>query len=142
MKNSNGNNEKNVTTYKVANDSMNCPSATCSVGSLLIGIVTKNGSVEFLPQPLVIDKEFVSTALRGRTPGKRFRFSSKCVQNNCKQWKNQQCGVADLTIKFFGPIDKTNGIPDCAIRSKCQWFRQAGTEVCSVCRKVITEILN
>jgi hypothetical protein len=62
-----------------------CPSAKCQEGSVLLGIVQKDGKLSFISQKMVVDKDFVQIAKKGRSPEKRFRFNNKCAKTSCKQ---------------------------------------------------------
>lgn len=118
-----------------------CPSSTCEEGSILLGVVQKDGHVYFLNEKMMVNKEFVEIARSGRSPEKRFRFSNKCVQGSCKQWSVNRCGVIDQLIEVFGPKDEPLKLPNCSIRSQCRWYDQHGGRACVVCPETITNSL-
>ncbi len=121
-------------------DAVLCPSARCSDGAILLGIVNGDGTVGFLPERLLIDQEFVDAAHRGRTPEKRFRFSNRCVQGACRQWTGDRCGVIDRVMDFLGTTEPPADLPRCSIRTQCRWYGQNGPAACSACPLVITDL--
>jgi hypothetical protein len=117
---------------------MLCPSARCTSGAILLGIVMPDGRVAFPQERLVIDETFVETAHQGRPPEQRFRFSSPCVESGCCQWTGSRCGIIDEVLEVHAPThDKA--LPACSIRSTCRWFAQAGPAACRVCPDIVTD---
>jgi hypothetical protein len=116
-----------------------CPSALCEEGSILIGIVQSDGHVGFISEKIIVDKDFIDTAKKGRSPEKRFRFSEECKESACKQWAHDRCGVIDKVISLMGPKQVPNELPQCSIRSHCRWYRQCGGRACAVCPDIITD---
>jgi hypothetical protein len=122
-----------------SHDPILCPSATCETGNLLLGIVTQEGRVSILPEPVVINEAFVSIARQGRTPERRFRFSAPCVGRGCTQWRNGRCSVGDEVVTELGTSTEEGNLPACGIRHACRWFRQSGARACFVCPEVVTD---
>jgi hypothetical protein len=120
-------------------DNILCPSFKCQEGSVLLGIVQKDGRVSFVGQKMLIDKDFVKIANEGRTPEKRFRFSNKCAKTSCEQWTGSRCSVIDKVIDILGAKDQID-LPACPIREECRWFNQCGSKACTVCPEVITDL--
>lgn len=118
-----------------------CPSARCAPGSLLLGVVQSTGTVDFLAAPLAVTERFSELAHQGRMPEARFRFSAPCLRSACTKWQGG-CGVAErasaLALQHDLQADP-GSIPDCAIRTRCQWHAEHGAEICGACRWVITE---
>lgn len=109
---------------------------------MLLGVIGPDGRVGYLPRRLEVDGEFVQIARRGRTPEKRFRFSSRCVESACSQWTGSRCGVIDRAMELLeaAPTAETTAeLPDCSIRPACRWWRQSGSAACAVCPEVITD---
>jgi hypothetical protein len=117
-----------------------CPSYNCREGSVLLGIVMRDGRVAFSSDRIIVNEEFVQIARAGRTPEKRFRFGGQCVQSGCKQWTGERCGVIDNVIETAGGNSETASLPECSVRSECRWFYQNGAEACAVCPDVITDL--
>jgi hypothetical protein len=117
-----------------------CPSARCEKGAVLLGIVQRNGRISFISKKLLVNDEFVSIAQSGRSPEKRFRFSSKCISTGCKQWTDGRCGVIDKVIDIIQPDREITELPDCSIRSECRWHKQRDNRACTVCPEIITDL--
>lgn len=118
-----------------------CPSAMCEPGVKLLGIVGKDGRVSLLEEAILVDKTFASIAHQGRTPEKRFRFTTPCLKKACQQWKNERCSVGDEVISALSseePSDQTS-LPKCGIRNNCRWYNQSGEKACLICRDVVTD---
>jgi hypothetical protein len=116
-----------------------CPSARCTDGAILLGIVMPNGRVAFPQERLVIDEAFVDAAHKGRAPEQRFRFSSPCAQSGCSQWTGSRCGIIDAVLDAHAPATDDEALPVCSIRADCRWFAQAGAAACAVCPDVVTD---
>jgi hypothetical protein len=114
-----------------------CPSARCTRGALLLGIVQADGSVAIASQALTVTDEFVAKTAAQPVPAEeRFRFASPCQRGLCKQWQNGACQIVELAIIRGG-----DGPPpiSCAIRDQCRWHLQRGPEACRVCPELITD---
>jgi hypothetical protein len=116
-----------------------CPSYSCQSGAILLGIVMRDGRVAFSSDRIVVNEEFVQIASAGRTPEKRFRFGGQCVQNGCRQWTGERCGVIDKITETANINVESAALPECSIRSECRWFYQSGAEACAVCPEIVTD---
>src|SRR5215210_5588820 len=105
-----------------------CPSYNCREGAVLLGVVMRDGRVAFSADRIIVNQEFVQIAREGRTPEKRFRFGGQCVQNGCKQWTGNRCGVIDSVIETTNAETDASNLPECSIRPECRWFSQRGAE--------------
>ena len=116
-----------------------CPSANCEPNAILLGIISENGTVEFLEQKVLITQAFVDLAEQ-QSPEARFRFASPCKKGACGQWANQRCGVIDNVMQLL-PLELENFevLPTCTIREQCRWFEQIGKNACVACPLVITD---
>lgn len=127
----------------VSDDGLTCPSAPATVGAKLFGIVQEDGRVGIFGKALTVDAAFLEKARRGRAPEKRFRFSSPCLQDGCKQWSDGQCGVIRRVLAAVGEDEPVNveeaGLRPCAIRGTCRWFAERGRVACQVCPEVVTD---
>jgi len=124
----------------VNNENILCPSAQCKDGSVLLGIVRKDGHISFVNEKVIIDEEFVKISNLGRRPEKRFRFADHCIKSGCKYWLKDRCMVIDNIIDIFATDVKSSDLPDCSIRSQCRWFKQHGNKACTVCPEIITDL--
>jgi hypothetical protein len=125
-----------------AGDFTRCPSAPATEGALLIGVVGADGRVANLGTPLPIDAAFIETAKAQGAPEQRFRFSSRCQKERCLHWQNHECaliGELHAAALEAGESLKAPGLPPCAIRAKCRWWRQRGRDACAVCPLVVTD---
>lgn len=120
-----------------------CPSWKCEAGASLIGIVLADGTVAFSKDRIVIDAAFVEVARQGRSPEKRFRFSSTCKRAACVQWTDGKCGIADVVIREHqertADPNEPFALPECSIRPLCRWHLQSGDAACRACPEVITD---
>jgi len=120
-----------------------CPSWRCEAGASLIGIVLADGTVAFSKDRIVVDEAFVEVAKLGRSPEKRFRFSSTCKRAACVQWTDGKCGIVDVIIGEHRERGASAGepfeLPECSIRPQCRWHLQSGDEACRACPEVITD---
>ena len=127
----------------MAESAILCPSWSCEAGASLIGIVLADGSVAFSKERIVIDASFVEVARQGRSPEKRFRFSSTCKQAACIQWGDGKCGIVDRIISEHedraAAANEPFVLPECSIRPHCRWHLQSGDAACRACPEVITD---
>jgi hypothetical protein len=128
----------------MAESAILCPSWGCEAGASLIGIVLSDGSVAFSKERIMIDASFVEVARQGRSPEKRFRFSSTCKQKACIQWADGKCGVVDRIISEHedraAAPHEAFVLPKCSIRPHCRWHLQSGDAACRACPEVITDM--
>ena len=118
-----------------------CPSSRCEKGALLLGVILANGSLSYAQQRITVDQEFVDSAAQGRSPERRFRFSSPCVKCACKQWAGDHCSVIGKVLSD-SPVAAPDAVdlPQCSIRKQCRWFAQEGAVACGICPLVITDL--
>lgn len=120
-----------------------CPSWRCEAGASLIGIVLPDGTVAFSKERIAIDEAFVEAARQGRSPEKRFRFSSTCKRAACVQWTGGKCGIADVVIEEHShrgaAPNESLELPECSIRPLCRWHLQAGDAACRACPEIVTD---
>jgi hypothetical protein len=116
-----------------------CPSAQCTAGARLLGIVLPNGAIAFAHNRIIVNQDFVEVAHRGRRPEKRFRFANRCLEFACQQWKHDRCGVADQLVDGLLPVGIATVLPSCGIRPQCRWFGQRGESACRICPEILTD---
>lgn len=115
-----------------------CPSARCEADALLLGVVQADGRIGYLGAPLAVDQMFVDRAREGRSPERRFRFATPCVEGACRQWTGTRCGVIDAAIEDLA-THVGEDIPACGLRAQCRWHRQSGLAACHACPFIVTE---
>ena len=117
-----------------------CPSATCSKGASLLGIVEDNKTVTLLDTPIKINDAFIQKAHEYGEPEKRFRFVDKCIKSGCAQWTGSSCGVMnELAASNPSIRADEDDLPVCFIRRTCRWYSQDGGKACKICLFVVTE---
>ena len=116
-----------------------CPSSKCEDGAILLGIRRKDGKIAFISQKMTVNEEFVRIASQDGTPESKFRFGNVCVNDSCKQWENDRCGVIDKIMGVVGKIKEPSTLPNCSIREQCRWYEQIGGKACVVCPEIITD---
>jgi len=117
-----------------------CPSARCDEAAQVLGTIDARRRVIFLGKPLSVTAEFVASASEHlMTPEARFRFTSACVQGQCKQWTGTACSVATAAAAI-SVEPQVSALPSCGIRPRCQWFFQEGPRACAACDQVATRL--
>nr|WP_294851663.1 hypothetical protein [uncultured Sphingomonas sp.] len=76
---------------------------------------------------------------RGIDPGHAFRFTGKCANTGCGQFKNGGCRLGKDIVKMLEPV--VDVAPACTIRSTCRWFAENGVEACLRCPQVTTRVM-
>ncbi len=114
-----------------------CPSAPAQEGAILLGVVQADGSVAYLRDRIEVTREFLEIARAGRSPERRFRFSSPCQKSACQQWVSGRCSLP-MRLAEIIPESANDELPRCSIRAQCRWFHQAGAVACRACPSVVT----
>jgi hypothetical protein len=126
-----------------------CPSGVCHEDSSIIGVMTGQGRLAYLPMPVMMDTAFASRLQDAGHPERRYRFSQPCIEGACSQWTGEGCGVIDHVLegdtgsactqhhRTAGP--GTGVLPTCAIRRDCRWFFQRGTAACEICPTIVAD---
>jgi hypothetical protein len=119
-------------------DEFRCPSSPGVEGALIVGIVVGTG-LAYPSREVRVTSEFLEAA--GDRPTARFRFSLPCERDACRNFQDGGCGLiarfvdeAEAVPTASGQVDAS--LPRCAIRARCQWFRDAGRQACAVCPSV------
>jgi hypothetical protein len=124
-----------------------CPSSPAKDGALLIGVVVGD-TLAYLQPAMPVTDEDLSQA--GDHLEERFRFSLPCLCEACHNFSEGRCGLiqeflaqqASETPLSSGRTPEGFGrLPNCPIRSKCQWFRQSGVRACDICPSVRHPVL-
>jgi hypothetical protein len=118
-----------------------CPSAPCTVGALLVGVMTESGRLAYVQPPTRIDSEFVANAQAKGRPESRFRFSLPCIEAACPQWSGSGCGLGDMLIEEHSNDPPTpTRLPACAVRHTCRWFAEHAAQACAICPSVVADV--
>lgn len=117
-----------------------CPSASLADpdDSRIFGIVAGtagNPEVALLATPVVM-----SEALYDLTdpfaPSELFRIAAPCIGHHCKNFGD---GICHLGRSVAHNPARDRGLPACAIRANCRWWRQEGPSACASCQGVVTD---
>ncbi len=121
--------------------SLLCPSAVAKPGAELFGVQNASGHIEYLNEPIVINKTFLETARQGRSPEERFRFASNCIKNGCGHWTGQEtgCGLIDKVVEAVNRKAEATLVA-CTIRDRCRWFHQQGAAACANCDEIVRNL--
>jgi hypothetical protein len=119
-----------------------CPSAPPEPGSALLGIVLAQGQVAYVNPPTPATQEMLdSFAASGIPIENRMRFSGRCMEHRCVQWKGEagagRCGLIDNALVELGITQDAENLPHCAIRATCRWFAQHKRAACAACPEII-----
>lgn len=120
-----------------------CPSAPPDAeGARVFGVVlgdAENPRVAYLEKRVLVPPQTLD-ALDGVSPTRVFRFSGKCVEGACAQFKDGACRLGQQVLRRLGPAaDQT---PACTVRATCRWFAENGAEVCLRCPRVVTTAID
>ncbi|WP_031523575.1 hypothetical protein [Streptomyces sp. NRRL F-5123] len=124
-----------------------CPSGVCHEGGSIIGVMTEQGRLAYLPTPVVLDTAFASRLQDAGEPERRYRFSQPCIESACSQWTGEGCGVIDHVLDdppgsecaHHHGLTRPGVLPSCAIRRDCRWFSQRGPAACRVCPTIVAD---
>ncbi|MEU8524918.1 MULTISPECIES: hypothetical protein [Streptomyces] len=107
--------------------------------------MTEQGSLAYLPMPVVVDPAFAARLQEAGEPERRYRFSRPCIEGACSQWTGEGCGVVDHLVDddADGPehrrVTDQGALPVCGIRRDCRWFSQRGAAACAACPTVVAD---
>jgi hypothetical protein len=119
-----------------------CPSAPpdsedAKVFGVVLGDIDEP-RVAYLERGTSVPEDLIANASDVVSLTRIFRFSGKCVNGACAQFKDGQCRLgADVAAKMDAVTDR---IPACTIRATCRWFAENGPEVCLRCPRVVTTV--
>lgn len=120
-----------------------CPSSPCHESASIIGVMTEQGRLAYLPVPVVMDSAFVSRLQDAGQPERRYRFSRPCIEGACSQWTGEGCGVIDHVVDDDGEdhprVTGEGALPVCGIRRDCRWFFQRGAAACAACPTIVAD---
>ena len=126
-----------------------CPSGPCHEGGSVIGVMTGQGRLAYLPMPVVMDAAFAAGLQEAGHPERRYRFSQPCVESACSQWTGGGCAVVDHVLDeppdsgcagHQLPAEPEGSLPTCGIRRDCRWFAQRGAAACLICPTIVADI--
>ena len=115
-----------------------CPSAQQThIGAQVFGvqIQTSSGDVRvgYLPNAYPVTDELMALA-GSAAPTEVLRIAAPCIK--CEHHDGTNCTLAKRVATMLDPA--VSGLPRCAIRSTCLWFRQEGKDACLRCPQITT----
>ncbi|MBV8092431.1 MAG: hypothetical protein JOY71_18100 [Acetobacteraceae bacterium] len=119
-----------------------CPSAEPDMeGARIFGVQTGNPDQGFRvgylteAQPVTPD---ILAASGDVKPTQVLRVAAHCMGNGCKHFDGHDCKLAARIVSMLDPV--VSGLPRCAIRPTCRWFRQEGRAACLRCPQMVTDL--
>jgi len=130
-----------MTTEPASKPPILCPSAQPDMaGAKIFGIQTTNPEAErrvgYLSQSLPVTEELLAAAAPAEA-AEVFRIAAPCLGSGCKHFDGANCMLATRVATMLNPV--VAGLPPCAIRPTCRWFRQEGKAACLRCPQIITD---
>jgi hypothetical protein len=118
-----------------------CPSAQPDwedaqvIGAL---VDTQDGlRVGYLTEAQTVTLDLLTAAEPAR-PAEVLRIAAPCMGSGCMHFDGATCQLAARVTSMLNPV--VSGLPRCAIRPHCRWFRQEGRAACIRCPQVVTEL--
>ena len=71
-------------------------------------------------------------------PTQVLRVAAPCMGSGCKHFDGSRCQLAARVASMLDPV--VSGLPPCAIRPTCRWFRQEGRAACIRCPQIVTDL--
>ena len=65
-----------------------------------------------------------------------FRFTGKCEEGRCAQFRDGHCSLGKRIATGLAAV--VDALPPCTIRPTCRWFAEEGENVCYRCPQVVT----
>jgi hypothetical protein len=129
-------------TRDTADKDLLCPSAQPEMeGARVIGVFTRNPAgegqrVAYLAEAQPLTPELLAVSGEAR-PTEVLRVAAKCMGGGCGHFDGHACSLAQRVVEMLDPA--VAGLPRCAIRPTCRWFREAGRAACLRCPQVLTD---
>src|SRR5258708_24419298 len=119
-----------------------CPSAQPDMpGAKIFGVLTKTPEDElrvgYLTEAQPVTEDLLA-ASGPAFPTEIMRIAAPCLGSGCRHFDGSNCRLATRVAEKFDPV--VSGLPPCAIRPTCRWFRQEGKAACLRCPQVVTDL--
>ncbi|WP_107358032.1 hypothetical protein [Streptomyces agglomeratus] len=114
-----------------------CPSGAADrPESQVLGVRSgQDGQVVYLEQP-VAAADVLGAVPAGIEPTRVLRFASHCV-SACAHRRGNDCTLVER-VQTLPAAREERSVPRCHLRSRCQWWQQAGVSACDRCPAVTT----
>jgi hypothetical protein len=123
----------------VSGKALYCPSAQPDMqDARVLGVVTGSADaprIAYLKADADVGGAMMEK-LGSLDPTHVFRFSAKCEEHRCGQFKDGRCGLGKRIAAGLDPVVST--LPPCLIRSTCRWHAEEGDSICYRCPQVVT----
>jgi hypothetical protein len=119
-----------------------CPSAQpdtadAKVFGVFIDTPQAGMRVGYLTEAQPITPDIVAATQPAR-PAEVLRVAAPCMGGGCVHFDGSNCKLGARVTSMLDPV--VSGLPRCAIRPSCRWFRQEGRAACLRCPQVVTEL--
>ncbi len=118
-----------------------CPSAQPDQpDAVVFGVQARTADgqrqVAYVPSALPITDELMALSGPAR-PAEVLRIAAPCMKGGCQHYGGGACSLAARVATMLDPV--VAGLPRCAIRPTCRWFREQGRAACVRCPQVVTD---
>jgi hypothetical protein len=119
-----------------------CPSAqpeweAAQVFGVQTGTQAEGLRVGYLTEAQLVTPD-VLAASAPAMPTEVMRIAAPCMGTGCKHFDGANCLLAARVVAMLDPV--VSGLPRCAIRPTCRWFRQEGKAACLRCPQIVTDL--
>ncbi|TCL10149.1 hypothetical protein BXY66_2218 [Shimia isoporae] len=125
----------------MTDDTLTCPSSQPDMdGAQVLGVVERDGDsaeLRYLNATLAVS-DAVLDATGNVPPTLVYRFAAPCVSSKCTHFSDGACQLATRIARSLEPT--VDGLPPCAVRKTCRWYRQEGAPACHRCPQVVTQV--
>ena len=117
-----------------------CPSAQPQVDARIFGMKRETADGDRIGYfSAVIPATAAALALPAPAlPTEAFRLAAPCAEHGCSHFAGAHCQLGQRIAGMLQPV--VRGLPHCAIRATCRWFREHGKPICLRCPQVVTDI--
>ena len=125
---------------KKATSELLCPSSQPQPGARIFGMkrATPGGDrIGYFSEAIPATPDALALPAPA-LPTEVFRLAAPCAERRCSHFDGAQCQLGHRIAAMLGPV--VRGLPACAIRPTCRWFREHGKAVCLRCPQVVTDI--
>jgi hypothetical protein len=131
---------KQATGAEKAPSELLCPSSQPQPGARIFGMkrATPDGDrIGYFTEAIPATPEALALPAPA-LPTEAFRLAAPCAERRCLHFDGAQCQLGHRIAGMLGPV--VRGLPACAIRPTCRWFREHGKAACLRCPQVVTDI--
>jgi hypothetical protein len=126
-------------TEKKVSAGLLCPSSQPQPGARIFGMVRKTSGgdrIGYFTEALPATSEALALPAPA-SPTEAFRLAAPCAEHKCPHFQHANCQLGHRIARMLDPV--VSGLPHCAIRPTCRWFREHGKAICLRCPQVVTD---